>query len=161
MPDYVNTLSPETSSFVVRTSVTERTVELSQNAPSADLLYTPEHEWVLRTGPTTVRIGITDYAQAQLGDVVFVQLPAVGEPVTQGESLGEVESTKSVSDVFSPLTAEVIAVNEELDSAPEKVNSEPYGSGWLVELEVASAESLDESVTQMLDADGYAGITAG
>lgn len=134
---------------------------MSDNEPSSDLLYTPEHEWVLRTGPTTVRIGITDYAQGQLGDVVFVQLPAVGDQVTSGVSLGEVESTKSVSDIFAPLSAKVIAVNEDLDSAPEKVNSEPYDGGWLVDLEVESAEALDESVTQMLDADGYAGITAG
>ncbi|MGA9872504.1 MAG: glycine cleavage system protein GcvH [Rhodococcus sp. (in: high G+C Gram-positive bacteria)] len=134
---------------------------MSVTEPSADLLYTPEHEWVQRLGPTTVRIGITDYAQQQLGDVVFVQLPAVGDDVTAGASLGEVESTKSVSDVFSPLTAKVVAVNDDLDSGPEKVNSGPYTEGWLVELEVESAEALDQSVSQMLDADGYAGITAG
>lgn len=138
----------------------ERTVQVSDTVPSGDLLYTPEHEWVQRLGPTTVRIGITDFAQEQLGDVVFVQLPAVGEEVTAGSSLGEVESTKSVSDVFAPLTAKVIAVNTELDAAPEKVNSGPYSDGWLVELEVSSAESLDESLAQMLDAAGYAGITA-
>lgn len=134
---------------------------MSDTEPSADLLYTPEHEWVLRTGPTTVRIGITDYAQEQLGDVVFVQLPAVGDDVTAGTSLGEVESTKSVSDVFAPLTAKVIAVNEDLDASPEKVNSGPYSDGWLIELEAESAQSLDESVASMLDAAGYAGITAG
>lgn len=133
---------------------------MSDTEPSDDLLYTPEHEWVQRLGPTTVRIGITDYAQEQLGDVVFVQLPAVGDEVNAGASLGEVESTKSVSDVFSPLTAKVIAVNTDLDAAPEKVNSGPYTDGWLVELEVASGESLDASMAQMLDADGYAGITA-
>ncbi|KZF07017.1 MAG: glycine cleavage system protein GcvH [Rhodococcus sp. (in: high G+C Gram-positive bacteria)] len=133
---------------------------MSVTEPSGDLLYTPEHEWVQRLGPTTVRIGITDYAQEQLGDVVFVQLPAVGDEVSAGASLGEVESTKSVSDVFSPLTAKVIAVNADLDTAPEKVNSGPYTDGWLVELEVASGESLDASLAQMLDADGYAGITA-
>ncbi|MGK2884297.1 MAG: glycine cleavage system protein GcvH [Rhodococcus sp. (in: high G+C Gram-positive bacteria)] len=134
---------------------------MSEISPSADLLYTPEHEWVQRTGPTTVRVGITDYAQGQLGDVVFVQLPAIGDEVTAGSSMGEVESTKSVSDVFAPLTAKVIAVNEDLDTSPEKVNSGPYTEGWLVELEVESAQALDESVAQMLDADGYAGITAG
>lgn len=126
-----------------------------------DLLYTPEHEWVQRTGPTTVRIGITDYAQGQLGDVVFVQLPSVGDDIVVGASLGEVESTKSVSDVFSPLTAKVVAVNEELDANPEKVNSSPYGAGWLVDLEVESSGALDESVAQMLDAAGYAEITGG
>jgi glycine cleavage system H protein len=134
---------------------------VSEISPPADLLYTPEHEWVQRTAPTTVRVGITDYAQGQLGDVVFVQLPAIGDEVTAGSSMGEVESTKSVSDVFAPLTAKVIAVNEDLDTSPEKVNSGPYTEGWLVELEVESAQALDESVAQMLDADGYAGITAG
>jgi glycine cleavage system H protein len=134
---------------------------VSEISPPADLRYTPEHEWVQRTAPTTVRVGITDYAQGQLGDVVFVQLPAIGDEVTAGSSMGEVESTKSVSDVFAPLTAKVIAVNEDLDTSPEKVNSGPYTEGWLVELEVESAQALDESVAQMLDADGYAGITAG
>ncbi|SNT08519.1 glycine cleavage system protein GcvH [Rhodococcoides kyotonense] len=134
---------------------------MSDNAPSADLLYTPEHEWVLRTGPTTVRIGITDFAQGQLGDVVFVQLPSVGDEVTAGTSLGEVESTKSVSDVFAPLTGKVVAVNEDLDAGPEKVNTGPYSDGWLVELEVDTEATLNEAVSQMLDADGYAAITAG
>lgn len=126
----------------------------------ADLHYTPEHEWVQRTGPATVRIGITDYAQEQLGDVVFVQLPTIGDSVTAGESLGEVESTKSVSDVFSPLTAKVTAVNDNLDGEPEKVNSGPYTDGWLLELEVASADELDSALAKMLDAAGYAEITA-
>lgn len=134
---------------------------MTDTAPPADLSYTPEHEWVHRTGSTTVRIGITDYAQGQLGDVVFVQLPAVGDDVAAGTSMGEVESTKSVSDVFAPLTAKVIAVNEDLDAAPEKVNSGPYSDGWLVELEVESEEVLNQAVALMLDADGYAGITAG
>ncbi|WP_072802223.1 glycine cleavage system protein GcvH [Rhodococcoides yunnanense] len=139
----------------------ERTAELSDTVPSADLLYTPEHEWVHRTGPTTVRIGITDFAQGQLGDVVFVQLPAVGDEVTAGSSMGEVESTKSVSDVFAPISAKVIAVNEDLDAGPEKVNTGPYTDGWLVELEVDTEATLNTAVTQMLDADGYAAITAG
>ncbi len=126
----------------------------------ADLYYTPEHEWVQRTGPATVRIGITDFAQGQLGDVVFVQLPAVGDAVTAGESLGEVESTKSVSDVFSPLTAKVTGVNQDLDGEPDKVNSAPYSGGWLIDLEVSSPEELEAALAQMLDAAGYALITA-
>ncbi len=138
----------------------EGNAALSDIDTPADLLYTPEHEWVQRTGPATVRIGITDYAQIQLGDVVFVQLPAIGDSVTAGDSLGEVESTKSVSDVFSPLTAKVVAVNEDLDSEPEKVNSGPYTGGWLIELEVASSEALDAALAPMLDAAGYALITA-
>lgn len=127
----------------------------------ADLYFTPEHEWVQRTGPATVRIGITDYAQAQLGDVVFVQLPAVGDAVTAGESLGEVESTKSVSDIFSPLSAKVTAVNEHLDGEPDRVNAGPYTTGWLVDLEVSTPEDLEAALAQMLDAAGYALITAG
>lgn len=128
---------------------------MSELATPADLRYTAEHEWVRRTGPTTVRVGITDFAQSQLGDVVFVQLPAVGEGVTAGESFGEVESTKSVSDIYAPLTAKVLAVNEDLDASPELVNSEPYGDGWLVDLEVADAAALDEVLAATLDAAGY------
>ncbi|MDF3311785.1 glycine cleavage system protein GcvH [Rhodococcus sp. T2V] len=127
----------------------------------ADRRYTAEHEWVERTGPTTVRVGITDFAQSQLGDVVFVQLPAVDEDVTAGESFGEVESTKSVSDIFAPLTAKVVAANADLDGNPELVNSDPYGQGWLVELGVDDEAALDAALAEMLDAAGYADITAG
>ncbi|MGV0850214.1 glycine cleavage system protein GcvH [Mycolicibacterium phlei] len=120
----------------------------------ADLYYTEEHEWVLRTGDDTVRVGITDYAQSALGDVVFVQLPDVGAEVTAGESFGEVESTKSVSDLYAPITAKVIAVNGDLEGSPELVNSDPYGEGWMIELQ-ADAASLSEQLGQLLDADGY------
>ncbi|MBV8350021.1 MAG: glycine cleavage system protein GcvH, partial [Mycolicibacterium sp.] len=116
--------------------------------------YTPEHEWVRRTGPDTVRVGITDFAQSSLGDVVFVQLPEVGAQVTAGESFGEVESTKSVSDLFAPVTAKVVAVNGDLDGNPQLVNSEPYDGGWLVDLQ-AEAAALQEGVGALLDADGY------
>jgi glycine cleavage system H protein len=119
-----------------------------------DLQYTEEHEWVLRTGDDTVRVGITDYAQSALGDVVFVQLPDVGADVTAGESFGEVESTKSVSDLYAPITAKVVAVNGELEGSPQLVNSDPYGEGWLVELRV-DAESLEDNLRGLLDADGY------
>ena len=95
----------------------------------ADLHYTEEHEWVRRTGDDTVRVGITDYAQSALGDVVFVQLPDVGAEVTAGESFGEVESTKSVSDLYAPVSAKVVAVNGDLEGKPELVNSDPYGDG--------------------------------
>jgi len=128
---------------------------VSELATPADLRYTAEHEWVRRTGPTTVRVGITDFAQSQLGDVVFVQLPAEGEAVTAGESLGEVESTKSVSDIYAPLTAKVVSVNADLDGSPELVNSAPYDGGWLVELEVESEAALDEAIAGTLDADAY------
>jgi glycine cleavage system H protein len=119
-----------------------------------DLSYTAEHEWVLRTGDDTVRVGITDYAQSALGDVVFVQLPDVGADVTAGESFGEVESTKSVSDLFAPVSAKVVAVNEDLDGSPELVNSDPDGAGWLVDLRV-EAGSLEDALGTLLDADGY------
>ncbi|OBI78960.1 glycine cleavage system protein GcvH [Mycobacterium sp. E740] len=120
----------------------------------ADLHYTTEHEWVLRTGDDTVRVGITDYAQSALGDVVFVQLPEVGSDVTAGDSFGEVESTKSVSDLYAPLSAKVVAVNGDLEASPQLVNSDPYGEGWLVELQ-AEAGSLADALSGLLDADGY------
>ncbi|CAJ1497992.1 glycine cleavage system protein GcvH [[Mycobacterium] kokjensenii] len=126
------------------------------NLPS-DLYYTAEHEWVRRTGDGTVRVGITDFAQAALGDVVYVQLPDAGTGVTAGEPFGEVESTKSVSDLYAPLTGSVSAVNPDLDANPGLVNSDPYGAGWLVELQVANADSaiLDESLSELLTADAY------
>ena len=120
----------------------------------ADLRYTAEHEWVRRTGSDTVRVGITDFAQSSLGDVVFVQLPDVGTQVTAGESFGEVESTKSVSDLYAPLTAKVVAVNGDLDGSPQLVNQEPYGGGWLVDLQ-ADAGALEQGIEALLDADGY------
>ena len=119
-----------------------------------DLSYTAEHEWVRRVGDDTVRVGITDFAQSSLGDVVFVQLPDVGTDVTAGESFGEVESTKSVSDLYSPVTAKVVAVNGELEGSPQLVNSDPYGEGWLIELQ-AGADALSGEVDGLLDADAY------
>ena len=108
-----------------------------------DLRYTAEHEWVRTASDGVVRIGITAFAQEALGDVVFVSLPAVGDTVTAGDSCGEVESTKSVSDVYAPVSGEIVAVNEALDSAPELVNTDPYGEGWMydVKLTDAGAES--------------------
>jgi glycine cleavage system H protein len=120
----------------------------------SELYYTEEHEWVLRTGDDTVRVGVTDYAQSALGDVVFVQLPDVGADLTAGESFGEVESTKSVSDLYAPLTAKVLAVNPDLEGSPQLVNSDPYGSGWLVDLQV-DPNSLEDALGALLDADGY------
>ena len=120
----------------------------------ADLRYTPEHEWVRRTGDGTVRVGITDFAQSSLGDVVYVQLPDVGSEVAAGESFGEVESTKSVSDLYAPVTAKVIAVNGDLESNPQLVNSDPYGQGWLLELQ-AGGDTLEQGLAALLDADAY------
>lgn len=134
---------------------------MSEFDTPADLRYTAEHEWVLRTGATTARIGITDYAQKQLGDVVFVQVPAVGATLTAGESFGEVESTKSVSDVYAPLDGTVVGVNGDLEAGPELVNSAPYTAGWLVEVEVADPSVLDAALAAALDAEGYRAITEG
>ncbi|MCJ0905609.1 glycine cleavage system protein GcvH [Rhodococcus sp. ARC_M6] len=133
---------------------------MSELDTPTDLRYTAEHEWVKRTGPTSVRVGITDFAQSQLGDVVFVQLPAEGEAVTAGESLGEVESTKSVSDIFAPFTAKVLAANGELDGQPELVNTDPYSNGWLVDLEVADEAALDSALSETMDAAGYTELTS-
>jgi glycine cleavage system H protein len=123
----------------------------------ADLHYTEEHEWVQKTGDDTVRVGITDYAQSALGDVVFVQLPDVGTEVNAGESFGEVESTKSVSDLYAPVSAKVVAVNGDLEGNPQLVNSDPYGGGWLLDLQLADG-SLEEGLGGLLDADGYRAI---
>ena len=125
------------------------------------LRYTAEHEWIERLGPTTVRVGITDYAQDALGDVVFVQLPESGAEVTVGESFAEVESTKSVSDIFGPLAGTVSAVNDALDASPELVNSDPYGEGWLVEIEAADEATLDEHLGEVLDAAGSRAVIEG
>lgn len=114
-----------------------------------DLKYTAEHEWI-REGEASVRVGITEYAQDALGDIVYVQLPEVGTTITAGDAVGELESTKSVSDVYAPLSGEVVAVNEALAATPELVNSDPYGDGWLFELKVDGGTSAD-----LLDAAMY------
>ena len=118
-----------------------------------DLLYTEEHEWVRRGDDSgeSVRIGITDFAQDQLGDIVYVSLPEVGAEIASGDAVGELESTKSVSDVYAPLQGVVSAVNEALDAQPELVNSDPYGEGWLFELRPADAGALES----LLDAATY------
>ena len=120
-----------------------------------DLKYTAEHEWVKTPGESdgAVRVGITHYAQDALGDIVYVSLPEVGDTVEAGSPCGELESTKSVSDIFAPVTGEVVARNESLDATPELVNNDPYGGGWLFELVPADAGSLDS----LMDADGYRG----
>ena len=119
-----------------------------------DLLYTAEHEWVRGTGP--VRVGVTDYAQEALGDIVYVSLPEVGTTVSAGESVGELESTKSVSDVYCPVTGTVTARNDALADAPEAVNDDPYGAGWLFEVELESADGL----TGLLSAADYQNVIA-
>lgn len=118
-----------------------------------DLKYTAEHEWVRTPGETagSVRVGITDFAQDALGDIVYVQLPEIGDSVEAGAAVGELESTKSVSDVYSPVSGEVVARNESLDATPELVNSDPYGAGWLFEVAVAEGGATSE----LMDAATY------
>ena len=121
-----------------------------------DLKYTAEHEWV-RVGPggSTVRVGITDYAQAALGDVVYVSLPQAGAKLDGGAAFGEVESTKSVSDLYAPVTGTVTARNDELESRPELINSDPYGEGWMFEIELTDPDGLEG----LLEAEAYQAIT--
>jgi glycine cleavage system H protein len=119
-----------------------------------DLKYTKEHEWIRENTPTTFTIGITDFAQGALGDIVYIQLPKVGEQVKSGAICGEVESTKSVSEIYSPLTGKIIAVNLELDSAPENINQDPYGTGWIAEIEVS------EPPLELLSSAEYENLTA-
>jgi glycine cleavage system H protein len=121
----------------------------------AELQYSKDHEWAKRDGET-VRIGITDYAQDALGDVVFVDLPKVGAHVDAGGTLGEVESTKSVSEIYAPIAGTVVAVNDALTSAPESVNADPYGSGWICEIRVDDESSL----ATLLDAAAYGELTS-
>ena len=108
-----------------------------------ELRYSPAHEWVLTTVRGTVRVGITDYAQTQLGDIIHVELPLVGDSVALGDPVGEVESTKSVSEVFAPVAGEVVARNGALEDSPELVNSDPYGEGWMIEIKLADASAMD------------------
>jgi glycine cleavage system H protein len=120
----------------------------------ADLQYTKEHEWVAQTATAgTIRMGITDFAQGALGDIVYVQMPKVGESVVADKVCGEVESTKSVSEIFSPVTGTIVAINDALTNTPELVNSDPYGAGWLAEI------SLTEGSAALLSAADYASIT--
>jgi glycine cleavage system H protein len=122
-----------------------------------DLRYTDAHEWVRDLGDGVVRIGITDHAQSQLGDVVFVQLPAVGDGVAAGTAVGEVESTKSVSDIYAPVSGTVTAVNDALDASPELINSGPYEAGWMVEIRLADAAAGVPG--DLLDASAYRELT--
>ncbi len=117
-----------------------------------DLKYAPNHEWV-RTDGNTIRMGISDFAQDALGDVVYVELPEVGSTVTAGQAFAEVESTKSVSDVYAPVAGTVTAVNRALDDAPELVNSDPYGEGWFAEIDMSNPADLDS----LMDKAAYEG----
>ncbi|TCS83997.1 glycine cleavage system protein GcvH [Tepidibacillus fermentans] len=116
-----------------------------------DLKYSKEHEWVEVLGDNKVRIGITDYAQNSLGDIVFVEVPGVGDEVTANETMGSVESVKAVSDVYCPVTGKVVEINESLEEAPEVINEDPYGKGWMVVVEISDPSELD----QLLSAEEY------
>jgi glycine cleavage system H protein len=120
-----------------------------------DLRYTSEHEWVAATSSGPVRVGITHYAQDALGDIVFVQLPDEGTVVQQGDSLGEIESTKSVSEIYAPIAGTVVAKNATLADEPELINAEPYAAGWLVEIAPDDPAATDA----LLDAAGYRALT--
>ncbi|WP_328994588.1 glycine cleavage system protein GcvH [Kribbella sp. NBC_01245] len=117
-----------------------------------DLKYTAEHEWV-KTGEGPTRVGITDFAQDALGDIVYVQLPEVGAKVRAGDSCGELESTKSVSDLYAPVNGTIVAVNEALSDQPDLVNSDPYGEGWLLDIDVEDPEEVEA----LMDAETYQG----
>ena len=124
------------------------------NVPN-ELQYTKEHEWVAPTSNSNLfRVGITDYAQGALGDIVYVQLPKVGDSLTADKVCGEVESTKSVSEIYSPLTGRVANVNSELDKSPEVINQDPYGKGWIFEIEIVG------ELPPLLDAPTYQGLIA-
>jgi glycine cleavage system H protein len=122
-----------------------------------DLSYSAEHEWVARVDGDVVRIGITDYAQDALGDVVFVEVPNVGASVAAGESVGEVESTKSVSEIYAPIAGMVVEVNPALADDPALLNSDPYGAGWICTIQVTDSSQLDA----LLSAEAYRGLTEG
>lgn len=124
------------------------------NVPG-NLRYTKEHEWVETIDSEKYRIGITDYAQSALGDIVYVQLPKVGELVEAGKVCGEVESTKSVSEIYSPISGRIVSINPDLDSKPELINLDPYGKGWFAEIEPAG-----ELSSELMSAADYKALTA-
>ncbi|BCU80652.1 glycine cleavage system H protein [Polycladomyces abyssicola] len=116
-----------------------------------ELRYSEEHEWVKEEGDNKVRVGITDFAQSELGDIVFVELPEVGSEVTAGEPFGSVESVKTVSELYAPVSGKVVEVNGDLEDAPEKVNESPYGDGWMIVVEMSDPSDLDK----LLSAEKY------
>lgn len=118
------------------------------------LLYSEEHEWVIAIEGNTVRVGITDHAQAQLGDIVFIEFPSVGTSLSAGDSMGSIESVKTVSELYCPVSGTITKVNDELEASPELVNSSPYGDGWIAEVEVEGGAA--EAVKHLLNAEQYA-----
>jgi glycine cleavage system H protein len=129
---------------------------MSGSAIPDDVRYSSDHEWIAVRG-NTVRMGITDYAQGALGDVVYVQVPSIGATVRAGDTMSEVESTKSVSDIYAPVSGTIVAVNDALADRPETVNSDPYGEGWICEIELSDPAQLEG----LLDAAGYRALVEG
>ena len=124
------------------------------NTPD-DLRYSSEHEWVRVEADNKVRVGITDYAQDALGDIVFIELPQVGQSIGSHDRIGEIESTKSISDLYAPVAGEVVQVNDELEEHPERMNADPYGEGWICVVELDSGATIDE----LMDAAAYINLT--
>lgn len=122
-----------------------------------NLLYSEEHEWALIVDEKTVRVGITDHAQHQLGDIVFIEFPEIGTELSAGDSMGSIESVKTVSELYVPVTGKIVKINEELEATPEHVNEEPYGQGWIAEIEVEG--SAEDAVKHLLSPDKYREIT--
>lgn len=120
-----------------------------------DLKYSREHEWVLVEGKVAT-VGITDFAQDKLGDIVFVELPAVGDKVTKDEAMGVVESVKAVSDVYSPVSGTVVEINDDLPDSPDMINEDPYGDGWMVKIQMSDPTDLDD----LMESDAYEGFVA-
>lgn len=121
-----------------------------------DLKYTSDHEWIRTTGEqATVRVGITQYAQEALGDIVYVSLPESGEQVESGQVIGEVESTKSVSEIYAPVSGTVSARNDGLDDQPDLVNTDPYGDGWMIDISLSDSSALENALGTLMDASAY------
>lgn len=120
-----------------------------------DLKYTPEHEWIKDNGDGTATVGVTDFAQGELGDIVFVELEAVGFEFEKDESFGTVEAVKTVSELFAPVSGEIAEINERLEDEPELVNDDPFGNGWMVKISIADPSELDD----LMSADEYEEIT--
>lgn len=121
-----------------------------------DLKYTKDHEWIRNNGDGTATIGITEFAQSELGDIVFVDIQEVGSSISKDDTFGSVEAVKTVSELFMPVDAEIVEINEKLESNPELVNEDPYGEGWMVKVKLSSPDQID----QLLDAQGYQEIVA-
>ena len=137
-----------------KAKVKEETRERTMSETPTELRYLESHEWVRDEGDGTATIGITDHAQDSLGDVVFVELPEVGDEITAGDETGVVESVKAASDIYAPVSGEVVAVNDQLEDQPELVNQSPYGDGWFYRVRLSDRAELDD----LLDADSYQGI---